>query len=163
MSLKIAGVLVVFALAGAGLALGEEQVSEIRPVTASTAIQDNNDSNTQWVWGEVTNVDVPAKTLTLEYLDYETDQERAVILAVDDSTVYDNVKSLDEIRVKDNLSIDYFSKNGKSVAKSISLEKSEGVPVEDPAILQPEATAAQGDVANAGDMPDTVSQSTPAN
>ncbi|MFA5063641.1 MAG: hypothetical protein WC578_06205 [Candidatus Omnitrophota bacterium] len=163
MKLKIAGVLVVLALAGAGLALGEDQVSEVRPVTAATAIQENNDSNTQWVWGEVTSVDVSAKTLTLEYLDYETDQEREIILSVDDSTAYDNVKSLEEIRVKDNLSIDYFFKNGKSLAKSISLEKSEGAPVEDSAILQPEATAAQGDVANAGDKPDTIGQSTPAN
>ncbi|MFH0855886.1 MAG: hypothetical protein V1869_05210 [Candidatus Omnitrophota bacterium] len=127
MKLKIAGVLTVLILVSAGLTLGEDQITGLQ--TADTASQqENSDVNTQWVWGEVTGIDAQGKTLTLKHLDYETDQEKEVVLAVDNLTTYDNVKSLEEIRPGDNLSVDYISQDGKNMAKSISLEQSEGAP-----------------------------------
>jgi len=78
-----------------------------------------------WVWGEVTAVDAVNKTLTLKYLDYETDQEKDIAISVDDKTTYEFVKSLDEIMVKNTLSVDYTVKDGINIAKNISLEKGE--------------------------------------
>jgi len=78
-----------------------------------------------WVWGEVTAVDAMNKALTLKYLDYETDQEKDINISVDDKTTYESVKSLDEIKIKNTLSVDYTAKDGINIAKNISLEKGE--------------------------------------
>jgi len=89
-------------------------------VTSATPVS----SDTQWAWGEVTNLDNQAKTFTLKYLDYETDQEKELILAIDDKTTFENIKSLDEIKIKDTLSIDYVvGADNKNIAKNISFEK----------------------------------------
>jgi hypothetical protein len=108
-----------------------------------------NEADTQWAWGEVTNLDSQAKTLTLKYFDYETDQEKELVLAVDEKTAYENIKSFDEIKVKDTLSIDYAAgPENKNVAKNISLERPDALaavpqppaPVIAQPITQPEAT-----------------------
>ena len=85
----------------------------------------------QWVWGEVTSLDTQANTFTLKYLDYETDQEKELVLVVDENTVYENAKNFNEIKVKDTLSVDYkIASDGKNLAKDISLEKSETFPAD---------------------------------
>ena len=89
-----------------------------------TFAQEANEINMQWVWGEVVSLDSQAKTLILKYLDYETDQEKELALVIDEKTTYENIKSFDEIKVKDILSIDYATgPEDKNVAKNISLEK----------------------------------------
>jgi hypothetical protein len=81
----------------------------------------------QWLWGEVILVDINAKQMTVKYLDYETDTEREINIAIDEKTVFENVKSLEEIKPKDTVSIDYITDlDGKSIAKNISVEKNEG-------------------------------------
>jgi len=127
MKIKIAVILVLSILVSAGLALSEDSTGT--QATSVPALPESSDSGTQWVWGEVVNVDSLGKTFTLKYLDYETDQEKELSLAVDDVTSYQNFKSLDDIQPKDNLSIDYIVKDGKNIAKSISLEKSESASV----------------------------------
>jgi hypothetical protein len=83
-----------------------------------------NENDTQWAWGEVTNVDSQAKTFTLKYLDYETDQEKELVLNVDEKTAFENIKGLDEIKIKDTLSIDYLvGADNKNIAKNVSFEK----------------------------------------
>jgi hypothetical protein len=82
-----------------------------------------NENDTQWAWGEVTNLDSASKTITLKYLDYETDQEKNIAIVVDDKTTFENVKGLDEVKVKDTLSIDYIvGPDGKNIARNIGLE-----------------------------------------
>lgn len=82
----------------------------------------------QWVWGEVVTADAPNNTITVKYLDYETDQEKEMPVLVDDKTVYDNLKSLAEVKPKDTLSIDYIATpDNKFVARNISKEAAEAV------------------------------------
>ncbi|MDD5561521.1 MAG: hypothetical protein PHT50_05270 [Candidatus Omnitrophica bacterium] len=82
-----------------------------------------NENDMQWTWGEVVNLDGTGKTITLKYLDYETDQEKDITLAVDEKTAFENIKGFDEIKVKDTLSIDYtVGVDGKNIARNISLE-----------------------------------------
>ena len=96
--------------------------------------QEANEINMQWVWGEVVSLDSQAKTLILKYLDYETDQEKELALVIDEKTTYENIKSFDEIKVKDILSIDYAAgPEDKNVAKNISLEKPDNLPPVAPA------------------------------
>jgi len=102
---------------------------------------------TQWLWGEVSSVDLGNKTVSVKYLDYEQDQEKVMVLSVNESTVYENAKSLDEIKSQDAVSVDYsVSPDGKSVALKISLEKPENTPLptsEMPDISPTQAPAGQ--------------------
>ena len=94
----------------------------VAPVSTTQA-PSQNENNTQWTWGEVVNLDNAGKTITLKYLDYETDQEKDIVLAVDEKTTFENIKSFEGIKVKDTLSIDYTAASGgKNIAKNISLE-----------------------------------------
>lgn len=110
----------------------EVAVAPSDPVVSASDQQaaPKNESVTQWVWGEVVNLDSAAKTVTLKYLDYETDQEKELVLVADDKTVLENIKSLDEIKLKDTLSVDYITGlDGKNIAKNINLEKPDSAPV----------------------------------
>jgi hypothetical protein len=128
--LGITGLLVLF---NASLALSEGE-----PVAAESALaapQEKNEPETRWVWGEVTNVDAQNKTLSLKYLDYDTEEEKELTVTADDLTGYENVKSLEEIQVKASVSIDYLPGDGKNIARSISLEKSDAGEVTGPGSL----------------------------
>lgn len=80
---------------------------------------------TQWVWGEVVSVDLSNKVVVVKYLDYETDQEKEIILATDDKTTFESAASIEELKPKDTVSIDYISADGKNIAQNISVEKPE--------------------------------------
>lgn len=128
-------ILVSFLFLSAGLVLAEE-VNATAPVAATPIDQavpalpatpsTQNAPDTQWVWGEVVNFDIQNKTVTVKYLDYETDQEKEIIIASDDKTAYENLKSIDDLKLKDTVSIDYIvGIDGRNTAKNISLEKAE--------------------------------------
>jgi hypothetical protein len=105
----------------------------------------------QWLWGEVSNVDLQNKTILVKYLDYETDQEKEISITIDDKTNYENIKSIDELKAKDTVSIDYIvSLDGKNIARNISAEKPEtpmpkpeSLPETTPEDVQPAAPAEQ--------------------
>ncbi|MFA5004976.1 MAG: hypothetical protein WC561_02465 [Candidatus Omnitrophota bacterium] len=111
------------------LALAEEATTAPAPVeqAADPIIAPAVRSDTQWVWGEVTSVDALANTLTLKYLDYEADQEKSIVLSVDENTAYENINSIGELKEKDVLSVDYVIAEDKNIAKNISLEKLDAV------------------------------------
>ena len=113
---------------GLGLSQDELEVKESSLVTP----QEKNESDTQWVWGEVISVDTQNKTLMLKYLDYDMDEEKELLITTDNLTGYENVKSLEEIQAKDSISIDYISSAGKNTARSISLEKAEAAGLQAP-------------------------------
>jgi len=93
----------------------------------------------QWLWGEVVSVDAPNKTVLVKYLDYETETEKEISINVDDKTTYENVKSIDEIKPQDTVSIDYIvNPDAKNLAKNISLEKPESQEPESKATPQEE-------------------------
>lgn len=88
-----------------------------------------SEAEPQWVWGEVSAVDVPSKTVTVKYLDYETDQQKELSATLDDKTAYEAVDSIEEIKVGDSLSVDYMTgADGKNTAIRISLERPEAAP-----------------------------------
>ncbi len=142
------------------IAFAEEPVtapagSPAAPVDQQAAPKTENE--TQWAWGEVTNLDAQAKTLTLKYLDYETDQEKDLVLTVDEKTVFENIKSFDEIKINDTLSIDYtVGADGKNIAKNINFEKPDSSPAApaqaaentQPAVQPAEAAAGSSAPAN---------------
>ncbi|MCX5708335.1 MAG: hypothetical protein NTY14_05110 [Candidatus Omnitrophica bacterium] len=81
---------------------------------------------TEWLYGEINSVDIPAKALTMTYLDYDTDIEKQATVSIDAKTIFENVKSLEEIKPQDMVSIDYVvGADSKNLAVSISVEKPE--------------------------------------
>jgi len=104
-----------------------------------------SEADTQWIWGDVVSVDAAAKKILVKYLDYETDTEKEINIIVDDKTTYENVKSVDEIKPLDTLSIDYMiSPDGRNIAKNISVERPESVPTLPQEGIKEEPGAATG-------------------
>ena len=132
-------VLVILAsllLVGSVFAQDSSQENAAQPATKDIVVPQNvnttqptSEPETQWIWGEVVSADSASKSVAIKYLDYETDQEKDMTIGVDEKTTYENIKSIDEIKPKDTLSIDYIAgTDGKNVAKNISLEKPESAP-----------------------------------
>lgn len=99
---------------------------ENKVVNESSNRASSAESETQWLWGEVIGVDNQKNEITVKYLDYETDSEKEIKINVNDKTTYENAKSLNDIKLKDTLSVDYvIAPDGKYAAKNISVEKPE--------------------------------------
>ena len=116
---------------------------------ATTQEPSSVEPDMQWIWGDVVSVDTQKNELLIKYLDYETDSEKEISISVDDKTTLENVKSLDEIKAKDTVSVDYIIvSEGKNLAKNISVEKPESpevsreevIPQTTPGDLQPVPT-----------------------
>jgi hypothetical protein len=117
------GIILATILICAGSAFSQEQAAK-KPLAQEVT----SETESQWIWGDVVSVDPVAKKLVVKYLDYETDTEKEINIELDDKTTYENVKSADEIKAMDTLSVDYtVSTGGKNIAKNISVERPEGV------------------------------------
>ena len=135
-------------------------------ITSNQQADSSKENEMQWAWGEVMNLDNQARSITLRYLDYETDQEKDLVLVVDDKTTFENIKDFSELKLKDTLSIDYVTgADNKNIAKNISFEKPDAMPSPAPATIQPPALPPSGEpVAGAAQAvsPDLVQPSAPS-
>lgn len=112
----LCGAMVLFI--GLGLALAQDGDG------METVNQELKDLDVQWLSGEVANIDLKNNTIFVKYLDYEDNQWKEISMSVDSGTTYENIKSLDEIKPEDFLSIDYVTApDGKNLAKNIGLDK----------------------------------------
>jgi hypothetical protein len=112
--------------------LAQEETKAPEPAAPAAA-----EPETQWLFGEVTFVDTVNNAITVKTLDYETDQEKEVVMAVDDKTTYEGVNALAQINPASTVSVDYIvNSEGKSCAKNISVEKTEAAV---PAVVTPPA------------------------
>jgi hypothetical protein len=116
----------VFLCAGSKIYGAEDPALSAPGAVPGVIAETAADIEMQWLWGEAGAIDTQNKALTVKYLDYETDQEKEMPLTVDDKTAFENVASLDEIKVQDTLSIDYIiGADGKNLARNISVERPE--------------------------------------
>lgn len=105
---------------GVGLVLAQD------PAGTEAVNQELKDSDVQWVLGEVVNVDLGNNVINVRYLDPEDNQMKDISLNVDSGTTYEGIKSLEEIKAMDSLSIDYIiTQDGKNLARNIGLDKPE--------------------------------------
>ncbi len=141
----VLGIITFLILIGATAVFSQEAA-----VTEEAVPPTQNEPETQWLWGEVISVDIQKNELLVKCLDYETDQEKEVAIAVDDKTTYENIKALLEIKPQDTVSVDYMvNPEGKNIAKNISVEKPQAEPAPQegavgevkPQDLQPSETA----------------------
>ena len=104
----------------------EDAIEAQNPVTEGAALPEDKENETQLIYGDVINLDPENKTVLVKTLDYETDQEKEVSIATDEKTTFENIKSLDEMKPNDTVSVDYIvTAEGKNLAKNLSLEKPE--------------------------------------
>ena len=77
------------------------------------------------IYGEVQSVNVSGGAITVQYYDYDNDEEKTLEIAVDKDTKLENVKAIDEIKKGDWVDVNYMTGGGKNTAKMISVEKEE--------------------------------------
>ncbi len=123
----LSGFAIAMMVTTGGIVFAED--TAVAPVDQTVVTSDqqpvlSKENDMQWAWGEVTNLDNQTNAITLKYLDYETDQEKDLVLVVDEKTTFENVKDFSELKLKDTLSIDYIvGADNKNIAKNISFEK----------------------------------------
>jgi hypothetical protein len=77
------------------------------------------------IYGEIQAVNVSTSSMTVQYYDYDNDEEKSVEIVVDKDTKLENVKAIDEIKKGDWVDVTYASVGGKNTAKMVSVEKEE--------------------------------------
>jgi len=119
------------------------QATDSSVVIGPAEPEEEEGPDTLWLWGEVVLVNPQEKLVNVKYLDYESDTEREIAITVDQNTVLDNIASLDQLKPKDTVSIDYITgADGVNLAKNISIEKPEEVETGEMEILEDQAPSA---------------------
>ncbi|RJO65119.1 MAG: hypothetical protein C4540_02225 [Candidatus Omnitrophota bacterium] len=80
---------------------------------------------TQWILGKVVLLDPANNSVTVHYVDYDTNSEQDLVFVTDEKTTYENAQSLVDLKPNDNVSIDYRIVDGKNIARVIGIEKTE--------------------------------------
>jgi hypothetical protein len=145
-SVILAGIAILTFLAAQNIFAEDtgENIPDSVVIAASQKSVAQNGTDLQWVWGEIVNLEEHDRTITLEYLDYEVDQEKKIVLSVDQDTVFENVKGFTDLKPKDTLSVDYLAgPDNVNIAKNISLDKPE-----DLAAVSPSGAAAADSISS---------------
>ena len=77
------------------------------------------------IYGEVQGYNASTNSMSVQYYDYDNDEEKTVEITVDKDTKLENFSSIDELRKGDWVDINYASVGGKNIAKMVSVEKEE--------------------------------------
>lgn len=77
------------------------------------------------MYGEVRSVDAAAGTITVQYYDYDSDEEKTSEIAVSKETKLDGASSLGDINQNDWVDVIYAVSGGKNMARSVIVEKEE--------------------------------------
>jgi len=80
------------------------------------------------IYGEVLVVNAAANMLSVQYYDYDSDEERTVELSMGADTKLENAASLNDVKKGDWVDAVYTSAGGKNAAKSVMVEKEEAAP-----------------------------------
>lgn len=77
------------------------------------------------IYGEVQSVNASANSLTVQYYDYDSDEEKTIEITADANTKIENAAALGNINKSDWVDVTYTVADGKNLAKSIMVEKEE--------------------------------------
>lgn len=88
---------------------------------AETSVKTNELS----IYGEVQAVNVQAASMSVQYYDYDNDEEKTLEVSLDKDSKLENVKAIGEVNKGDWADVTYTVIDGKNTAKMISVEKEE--------------------------------------
>lgn len=77
------------------------------------------------IYGEVQAVNAAANSFSVQYYNYDTDEEKMIEVLVDKDTKMENAASLNEIKKGDWADVTYVVDAGKNIVKSMIVEKEE--------------------------------------
>ena len=98
------------------------------PVAAEKAVQPQEVS----IYGEVKTVNTASSSLTIQYYDYDSDEEKTIEIITDSTTKMENAAAITDIKQGNWADVIYTTAGGKNMAKSIIVEKEEEAPAEMP-------------------------------
>ena len=84
------------------------------------------------IYGEIKSVNIATNSITVQYYDYDNDNEKSVEIIADNTTKIEGVSTINDIKKESWADINYTVVNCKNIAKSIVVEK-EDVATETPA------------------------------
>lgn len=87
------------------------------------------EEETEYSWGTVSSIS--SNQIVVSEYNSETEENSEVTYTLDPNTKLENVDSLKDIAAGDNVNIEYVVKNGKKIAKIITVEKSSSSEEED--------------------------------
>ncbi|MFA5143503.1 MAG: hypothetical protein WC522_04995 [Candidatus Omnitrophota bacterium] len=90
------------------------------------------------IYGEVKTVNTAASSMTVQYYDYDSDEEKTIDITVDSSTKMENAASINDVKQGNWADVIYVVSAGKNLAKSVIVEKED----ETPPVEMPKAEAA---------------------
>jgi hypothetical protein len=127
-------------LAGNYFAFGQEPPSQAQaPVAVKAEVTPEPEAEFIPA-GEVVSVDPAKNEVVVKHLDFNTDQEQETRICADEKTVFENIKSLAQVKPKDALTIDYIvDAQGRNLATNITLEPPEAMPVSEEKSALPQA------------------------
>ena len=133
LSLSILAVMTLLTAA----AYAQDAEKPVQPAATPVSEQVNKTmaAEEQSIYGEVQSVDATGTgSLTVQYYDYDADDEKTVNISIDANTKLENAGSAADIKKGDWADVTYSTDGGKNKAASIIVEKEEeAVPPVSPA------------------------------
>ncbi|MCX5666566.1 MAG: hypothetical protein NT036_05995 [Candidatus Omnitrophica bacterium] len=97
-------------------------MAQTPPVAPAEAAAKTNELS---IYGEVQAVNVPASSISVQYYDYDNDEEKTLEVSLDKDSKLENVKAIGEIKKGDWVDVTYAVTAGKNMAKMVSVEVEE--------------------------------------
>ena len=114
----------------------EAVTSAPAPVAATAVAQPQEIS----IYGEVKAVNPATGSVTVQYYDYDSDEEKSIEIVTDANTKMENAATINDVKQGNWADVIYAAASGKNMAKSIIVEKEEEAPAE---MSKPEAMPPQ--------------------
>lgn len=123
---------------GVAAAKGPESATPVAEAEKEEAVQPDNLS----IYGEVQAVNAEGNTLSVQYYNYDSDEEKTMDVVANKDTKMENAAALGEIKKGDWVDVTYVTSEGKNVAKTIIVEKEETPAAEEAAAAPSSESAA---------------------
>jgi hypothetical protein len=103
------------------------QTPQAEPAASSPAapVETEVKTNELSIYGEVQAVNAQAASISVQYYDYDNDEEKTIEVSLDKDSKLENVKAVDEVKKGDWVDVTYVAAGGKNVAKMVSVEAEE--------------------------------------
>ena len=106
-------------------AFSQEDNKESAPAAPVAPDQEAAKTNELSIYGEVQAVNSSTNSATVQYYDYDNDEEKTIEITLDKDTKLENAKILTDMKKGDWAVVTYIVSGSKNVAKLVSVEKEE--------------------------------------
>lgn len=100
------------------------QAAEIQTPQAAPA-EAAAKTNELSIYGEVQAVNVQAASMSVQYYDYDNDEEKTLEVFLDKDSKLENVKAIDAVKKGDWVDVTYTATGGKNTARNVIVETEE--------------------------------------